>query len=219
MTRKMVVWQPLYFPRLHYLARLETAEVFVIFDIAEFSRQSRQHRTEIDYGGQSWLTIPVSHQNDSDPIKDVSVDMSERWWKTHRKTITAKYGNEAPEPFVSEFDLELNQDISLGEFTVPLLRKIINIFDINIQIRLASEVEIEYIKGNASRYLARVTDYFNCDTYYCGRNAYDSYLDKEEFKSRGIEISIQRWESSWSSGNVNCLDVIYQSDMPQRHIK
>lgn len=218
MSDKIVVWQPLYFPNLHYLARLNEADLFVVFDNAEFSRQSRQHRVPIQFGGRKWLTIPIKQDGESKQIRDVWIDTSEYWWKKHRKTIKAKYGGDAPAPFKSVYELELGQECTLDEFTIPLLRQVIDMFDIDIRIERASEVDIPYTKGNASDYLARVTDHFGSTTYYCGKNAYESYLNPDPFDRLNIDIEVQDWEAQWPEGNVTCLDVIYNTDNPSDYI-
>lgn len=217
MDDRIVVWQPVYFPKLHYLARIQDADVFVIFDSAEFSRQSRQHRTQIEYREVDWLTIPVHHDG-TVRIKNARIDMAKHWGKKHLKTLQVKYGGTAPSPYEPLYDA-LTNDARLTDIVIPTLLKTIDLFDIDIDIYLSSRIELEYKKGDASNYLARLTENFNCDTYYCGKNAYESYLDDAPFNQRDIEIGIQDWESSWPEGNVNCLDVIYQAENPTEYIK
>ncbi|KAA9410365.1 hypothetical protein EGO51_11315 [Haloarcula hispanica] len=217
MTGSLVVWQPVYYPNLHFLARLNQAEEFVIFDTAEFSRQSRQHRAPIKFGGKKWLTIPILHDSDHEAITEAKLDMSQKWPKKHLKTIKSKYGGNAPAPF-GEIYNELDEGSTLPDITVPLIRELIDLFEIDIKMYSASELDVPYTKGEPSNYLARLTEELGHTTYLCGQRAYENYLDQEPFKQRGIDIEIQNWEPDWKDGNVICLDVLYEAESPATHI-
>lgn len=95
MDTLVAVYQPHYFPRLHYLARAQQADVFVIYDDVEFSRRSRHHRAHIDYYEKEWLTVPVKHTGQDTLITEARIDMSVPWPARHLETILGKYGAEA----------------------------------------------------------------------------------------------------------------------------
>lgn len=218
MADVLTVWQPLYFPTLHYFNRLSNSDVFVIFDDAEFSRRSRQHRTPIEFQNNRWLTIPVPRDIETTPINETPLDMQQPWPKRHLGTLEAKYGGAAPDVFEQYYKI-LTADSTLSEITVPLLEKVMDIFDITVDVFKSSELDVTYVKGEASSYNARLTDELDCDTYYCGQNAYKSYLDETEFTRRDIEIQIQDWDPQWPDGNVICLDPIFGSSNPRDAIQ
>ena len=218
MTEILTVWQPLYFPKIHYFNRLLQSDAFVIFDDAEFSRRSRQHRAEIKFQNNRWLTIPIQRKTDTIAINETRIDMQQPWSQQHLRTLEAKYGGSASEMFEEHYEA-LETGSTLSEITVPLLNKLINMFDIEINIYRSSELNIDYTKGEASSYNARLTNELGCETYYCGENAYESYLDETEFTSRDIEIKIQNWEPQWWDGNVICLDPIFNSSEPRKAIQ
>lgn len=97
MTRTVAAYQPHYFPRLHYLARAQQTDVFVIYDDIEFSRRSRQHRAPIDHFDKDWLTIPVRHTSPDVRIDEARIDMSTPWPVEHLETLRGKYGAGAEE--------------------------------------------------------------------------------------------------------------------------
>ncbi|ADB61055.1 Seryl-tRNA synthetase, class IIa-like protein [Haloterrigena turkmenica DSM 5511] len=97
MNQTVAAYQPRYFPRLHYLARVQQADVFVIYDDIEFSRCSRQHRALIDYDDRNWLTVPVRHTSTDVRIDEARIDMSSPWPVRHIKTLRGKYGAAADE--------------------------------------------------------------------------------------------------------------------------
>lgn len=90
-------YQPRYFPRLHYLARAQQADVFIIYDDVEFSRQTPQHRAPVRHEGADWLTIPVRHTGEHTLICEARVDMSTPWITTHLETLRGQYGINALE--------------------------------------------------------------------------------------------------------------------------
>jgi len=92
MSTTVAVYQPRYFPRLHYLARIRRADVFVLYDDVEFSRRSRQHRAPIDFQDRDWLTAPVIHDGGATSIEDARLDMSRPWITEHVETLRHKYG-------------------------------------------------------------------------------------------------------------------------------
>jgi len=218
MTGTATVWQPLYFPKLHYLARLAKSDVFVIFDDAEFSRSSRQHRTQIDFQNKTWLTIPIKRSTATVSLDNARIDMSQDWVAQHLGTLQAKYGEDARTMF-EEYYTDLNEASTIIDITVPTLKRVIQEFDIDVDTYNSSELDIPYDKGNPSVYNARLANHFDCDVYYCGQNAYEGYLDPDPFKKRDIHIRIQDWTPTWADGNVCALDVLFNSVNPPDYIR
>jgi len=217
MSRTLVVWQPLYYPKLHYFARLAEADHFVIFDDAEFSRQSPQHRAPIQYGGKKWLTIPVKHTGETQQIFDAEIDMSQHWGRKHLNTLTAKYGGDASERFEHHYD-SLDSEANLPDLTVPLLEHLLDIFDIEVELHLSSEVPVLYEKSSSTEYLVNLTEHLDCDRYYCGKRACEAYLDLDQFDAHDLTVETQDWEPRWTDGNVVCLDVVFGAETPRAHI-
>lgn len=104
MSGIVAAYQPRYYPRLHYLARAEQADTFVIYDDVEFSRRSPHHRAPIEHYGKRWLSIPIQHTGVHTTLDEARVDMTEPWPVGHLKTLVGKYGEEAAEwaPFYEE---------------------------------------------------------------------------------------------------------------------
>jgi hypothetical protein len=216
--KDIVVYQPCYYPKLHYMARIQDADVFVVFDDTEFSRQSPQHRAPVEFGESSWLTIPVKHSGDDRQIRETPVDMSQNWRKNHLKTLMAKYGGGAEHEFEEHYH-RLEEDAKLSDITVPLLKSLIEKFDIETEVVLSSELNSDYERGEPSEYLLEVVKELNGDRYICGERAYQNYLKEQLFSNEGIDIQIQDWEPKWEDGNVCCLDVLFSSDNPEKIVK
>ncbi len=353
MGRIVTAYQPHYYPRLHYLARAQQADVFVIYDDVQFSRGSPQNRAAIEYQGMESLVAPVQHTGRDSPIDEAALDMSNPWPATHAETLIGKYGAVAKElvPFyerlcarildidflrenpetvadlaggshgrelvdryeqrdaewrtrkremdelrhekkniegriaerkcedpnagiedlvsevngfaeqleaaeadaqetkearnqvlmalseqLSENDpvqwLQLHElwmvtgidpeelmgDTKLIELTIPILNELLKRFDVTSTVVRSSELDIEH-PGDASEYLARMTEAFDGDGYLSGGVGYENYLDEEPFEERGIEVLVQDWEPTWEDGNVCALDVLFGADDPGQYIR
>jgi len=218
MTDSVAIYQPRYYPRLHYLARASEADAFVLLDDVEFSRRSRQHRAEISLGSQDWLTIPVKHKNDDVAIVEAKIDTSSRFGEKHYGTLMHKYGSDAEilEPFYQ--DVDDRESLRLVEITIPTLLELFNRFDIDTDVVRSSELDVDH-PGNASEYLARLVEAINGSTYVSGETGYENYLEEEPFERRGLEVAVQEWTPQWDDGNVCCLDVLFSSYEPAKHVE
>ncbi len=100
-------YQPQYFPRLHYLARILSADVFAIADQVQFVRahkypepgggyhrdKSYQADTPIKTSrGIGLLTVPVKHEGFK-PINQTPIAYDNRWPEKHIKGIASSYGS------------------------------------------------------------------------------------------------------------------------------
>lgn len=97
MTGVVTAYQPHYYPRLHYLARAQQADVFVIYDDVQFSRGSSQNSAPIEYQGMESLVAPVKHTGRDTSIDGAVLDMTEPWPTRHLETLVGKYGSVAEE--------------------------------------------------------------------------------------------------------------------------
>ncbi|MEY7849459.1 WbqC family protein [Natrarchaeobius sp. A-rgal3] len=218
MSSRVVVYQPCYFPKLHYLARIRDADVFIIFDDVEFSRRSRQHRAEIQVGSKRWLTIPVQHTGDSTAILNAKVDTTERWQEKHYQTLVHKFGNDA-ELFADYYHRIADQEeVRLVDVTIPTLLELLGQFDIDTDVRRSSEMDPTH-PGDPSEYLANLVAEADGTKYLCGERAYTNYLDEEPFVDREIDIEIQDWSPDWGDGNVCSLEVLFEADDPTQYAR
>lgn len=216
MSCRTVIYQPCYFPKLHYLARIHTADEFIILDDVEFSRRSRQHRAEINFNDRRWLTIPVQRTGTGTLINEAMIDNSKRWQEKHMGTLRHKYGGDAS-LFQSYYD-ETAEISLLVELTTATLLELLEQFNIDVSIRRSSALPVSH-PGSPSEYLARLTQYVSGDIYICGQSVYNGYLNIAAFESKGIEIAIQDWTPEWSEGNVCSLDILFNADNPEEFVK
>lgn len=89
----LAVRQPALFPWPGLLHRLSVADVMLVMDDVQFSKQSYDNRAAVlDAGGRAtWLTIPVRHEDQRRRIADVRVADDDRWRLRHVRRLRAAY--------------------------------------------------------------------------------------------------------------------------------
>ncbi len=101
---RISIYQPRYFPQLHYFNRAITSDVFVILDSAQYTKalvhtvngnkerhKSFQSDTVIKFPeGSHFLTVSVKHGGLL-PISQTKLDYSSDWTRKHTATISTAY--------------------------------------------------------------------------------------------------------------------------------
>lgn len=218
MGSSIAVYQPRYYPRLHYLARAQMVDTFVLYDDVEFSRQSPQHRAQIEFGGKTWLTIPVRRTGNETAIKDAEIDMNQHWRRTHTNTLKAKYGGRAATQFEPFYDTLDDDDARLVDLTIPLLEELFELFEVDSTVVRSSTLEFERT-DDPSINLARSVEELDGNEYVSGGRGYSNYLDETPFDERDIDVHVQDWSPRWEDGNVCSLDVLFGAEDPAPHVR
>lgn len=217
MGTSIAVYQPRYYPRLHYFARAQMVDTFVLYDDVEFSRQSPQHRAQIDFGGKTWLTVPVKHTGNDTLIVEAEIDMNRHWRRKHVNTLKAKYGADAAAQFKPFYEV-LDDDARLVELTVPILEELFDRFDIESDIVRSSRINFKR-NDDPSANLVRLIEKLDGSEYVSGGRGYKNYLDQNPFDERGINVRVQDWDPEWDDGNVCSLDVLFEADDPAKYVR
>lgn len=134
---RATVYQPQYFPRLHYVNRVLDADVFVVLDSAQFTRKLKHHgpdgaETHPSYQahtpirldkGRHLLTVPVRRGGGRRPLTETQTGDREQWVATHLRSIHSGYAA-APhyDAHVAEFEAILDREhASLAALNVSTL--------------------------------------------------------------------------------------------------
>ncbi len=103
--RRVTIYQPRYFPQLHYLNRILSSDIFVILDSAQYTKSlvhatdhgrrrhsSYQSDTPIKTAsGTYMLTVPVRHAGVR-PLNQTSLVYTDNWSMRQCATIRTSYG-------------------------------------------------------------------------------------------------------------------------------
>lgn len=184
----VAIHQPNYAPWLGYFAKMARADVFVLLDDAQYSKNSYINRVQIDAGGKPrWLTVPVSYRF-GDPINRVRV-ANENWPRGHCDTLKTLYCDapafDAVWPWLAERYAALPAgDLAAGN--AALIAALAERLGIKPALKRASELAAGEAKGD-DRLIALVQACGKGATYLSGRGG-DKYQDPVKFAAAGIAL-------------------------------
>lgn len=125
--------QPQYFPRLHYLARILNADIFVVRDDVQFVRKhkypdghndkSYQANTPIKQSfGINLLTVPTQHEGML-PIHQTKISYEYKWVEDHLKALQTSYSRAKNfDHFYPEIETLLSKKYSsIGELNLATI--------------------------------------------------------------------------------------------------
>ncbi len=176
-----------YLPWLRYFHKIAQADVFVILDNIQFTKNDWHNRNKIKGSqGALILTVPVLHKF-GQPLCDVQIDNKQPWRRKHWGSIS-NYYSKAPyfkdhEPFLKkiyETDWEKLNDINYEMFFY-----FSKALGIKTQIVRSSEMPLQ---GEATARLIEICKQSNAMVYMTGAYAAEVYLDPKLFEQEGIQL-------------------------------
>lgn len=185
---RVAILQSNYIPWKGYFDLLASADVFVIYDEVQYTKNDWRNRNVIKTPqGNQWLTIPVKQNQLDQRIDETEVSFN-KWAKKHWKTIQANY---ARAPHFKDFAETVENAYSrAGELT--LLSDINRLFigvicealEIDTKILRSEDLNLE---GDKNERLVDAVQKCGGTTYISGPAA-KSYLDEGLFAKAGIEV-------------------------------
>ena len=187
-----VILQPSYIPWRGYFDQINRADVFIFYDDVQYDKHGWRNRNQIktDHGRQ-WLTIPVHSGGVVDqnrPIREVEIDWSKPWNKTHWKALTIAYGRA---PFFAQYKALLEpfyqrQDVFLADLTIDLTIALARELGIS-QTKFMRSSEITGIDGQKTDRLIQILAKVGAAHYISGPSARD-YVEQDKFDAAGITL-------------------------------
>ena len=184
---RVTVHQPNYLPYLGLFHKMARADVFVVFDTAQYSRQLGYHNRNLikTPRGAQWITVPVRHGT-LHAIRDVQIG-DDRWANRHCQTLDANYRRA---PYYQSYAQELKAVLGkpwthlaeLNECLIGLLARWLNIPTKMIR---ASSLPAPPTTDPTSKIL----HFVRCvggDTYLSGQGGH-GYLDEAQFTDVRLE--------------------------------
>lgn len=190
----VVVMQPTYLPWIGYFDLMDEADVFVLFDTAQFEKQGWQQRNRVKFASDEpkWLTVPVV-QHLGQSISDVRINASVPWRRKHWGTLEQCY-RQAPywETYCDELSGIYSRPWdSLLELNLAIILFLRSRFGISTQVVRTSELPVT---GDRVSFLANVCRHFGADTYLSTVRAAD-YIEKDNiFPSQGITLLYHQYD-------------------------
>ncbi|NWG07803.1 MAG: WbqC family protein [Chloroflexi bacterium] len=192
----VVILQPSYIPWRGYFDQIRRADLFVFYDDIQYDKHGWRNRNQIKtHQGKKWITIPVHSKGNTQgvPIKDVRIDWSKPWAKTHLKSITMSY-SKAPYferylPLLESFFQR--RDEFLADFTIET--SIILARELGFtSTRFMRSSELSGIEGQKTDRVINVLKRVGATYYICGPSA-SSYMEPEKFAAAGIPFEYMQY--------------------------
>src|SRR5436190_11746813 len=185
----VVILQPSYIAWRGYFDQIRRADLFVFYDDIQYDKHGWRNRNQIKtHQGKQWLTIPVYTKGVTHGIliKDVRIDWSKPWTKSHLKSITLSY-SKAPyfEQHLSLLEsFYQRRDEFLADFTIELSIVIARELGFTLT-RFMRSSELPDLQGRKTDRVIDVLKRVGATHYLCGPSA-SSYMEPEKFDALGI---------------------------------
>jgi hypothetical protein len=192
-----VILQPSYIPWRGYFDQIFRADLFIFYDDIQYDKHGWRNRNRIKTAqGKQWLTIPVHSTGATDgiPIKQIKIDWSKPWARSHWKALTSAY-SKAPffhlykEMLVQYYD---RRDEFLADFTVDFTIALAREIGIS-QTRFMRSSGILGVDGQKTDRLIQILKHVGASHYISGPSAKD-YLEEEKFVAAGISFEYMTYD-------------------------
>jgi len=193
---KVVILQPSYIAWRGYFEQIRRADLFVFYDDIQYDKHGWRNRNQIKtHQGKQWITIPVHTKGVTQGglIKDVRIDWSKPWAKSHLKSLTIAYSKS---PFFKRYlplleSIYERHDEYLADFTIEtsiLLARELG-FTATQFIRSS---ELSGLEGQKTDRVLSVLKQVGATYYICGPSA-SSYMEPEKFDAAGIAFEYMQY--------------------------
>ncbi len=192
----VVILQPSYIPWRGYFDQIRRADLFIFYDDIQYDKHGWRNRNQIKtHQGRQWVTIPVHSKGvtQGTPIKDVRIDWSKPWAKSHLKTLTISY---AKAPFFKEYQPLLDAiytrtDELLADFTIQTSIMLAHELGFT-STRFLRSSELTGITGQKTDRVISILKQVGATHYLCGPSA-SSYMEPEKFNEAGITFEYMQY--------------------------
>lgn len=187
-----VISQPRFFPGLHYLHRMLTSDIFVIFDTVQYTPRHEENRAKLKTPqGTQWLTVPINKKGRGQLILDTTINSEHPWQSKSIKMIETLY---AKAPFYAEYKDEITAIINgpyttLAELNYASWQPALSRLAPHCKFVYASELPVT---GKGSQLLLDICTHLEVDTYLSGAFGKE-YLDLDSFKAAKIEVDFHHY--------------------------
>lgn len=192
----VAVHQPNYLPYIGFFNKMKNADVFIIYDDAQFSKRDFHHRNKIrTVNGWNWLFVPVGKEKK--PINEVKIKNDVRlggliWSEYHWKQIQTNY---AKADFFCSYAGDLEKIYSapyerIIDLNMNLIKFLMSSFGIETEIVNSSIFEIT---THSSQKILDLVKAVHGDTYLSGSGGHN-YLDLSSFEKHEIKVNFQNFQ-------------------------
>ena len=177
--------QPGYMPYIGFFKKIQSSDIFVFFDDAQYAIRAWDNRNKIRNKDDSmWLSVPVVKPFKK-LLKEVKIN-GDTWKSKHIMAIKTSY-QRAPffKAYWNDIELILSKDWSrLIDLNITLIEHFMKVLDIHTKTIRSSELDVP---GTNSQKLFNICQKLRASTYMSGKMGKE-YLDENLFIHSGIKV-------------------------------
>ena len=187
-----IIRQPGFFPYLGYFKKIQSCDIFVHYDDAQYSINDWDNRNKIrTMNGSRWITVPVKKPYKK-KLFEVEIAYDENWILKHKNIIKESYQNA---PFFKDYwsDIEKIYDKKwnrLIDLNYEFIDYCNSILEINTKIVRSQDMKLNFTK---SEKILEICKKINATTYISGEEG-KNYLDEKLFLDSGIKILYEKFQ-------------------------
>jgi len=192
----VTIHQPEHLPWLGFFDKISQVDLFILLDNVQFRKNYFQNRNKIRVSskeGWTYLTVPVLQKGRSEQlINEVEINNETNWREKHFRTLQQAYAR-APHFKDHQGFLEKLYQTNwkkLIDLNCELIRYLMDAFDINKKVMLASELgETDGHKSDLILSLCRKVQ----ATKYLSGSYGKEYLELDKWKEAHIEVAFHEF--------------------------
>ena len=190
---KLAIHQPNYLPWPGYFHKMQSVDVFLILDTAQYIKLEYDNRCKIKTPeGEQWLTVPVGLQKSGTLTKDVSLPKGADWKLIQKRTILNNYSKTL---YYKDYRSEINEIFDgnwekLSNLNNKLIQSIRDWLGIDTPLKFASELPESTLKG--TELILLYCEELDATVYLSGIGG-KNYLEQEQFENKNIILEFQNY--------------------------
>lgn len=184
-----------YLPWLGFFNKARMSDIFVMFDVADYSKNNFMNRNKIRIAdGWAYLTIPIERRYYRTPLYKVMLPSDDRWQESHWKNILFNYNKSSCFDSYSDFFEKIYKDKNrtLMELNERIILYLFEQFGIDVKVVKTTELGISP-ELKKTDMLISILEGVGADAYISGEKGRE-YIEKDKFTRAGIKLTFQEYE-------------------------
>jgi len=228
---KVAIHQINYLPWIGFFSKIASADMYVVLDIATYTRGSwiNRNRIKVPPNRVVYLTIPIARRFKGIPIKDVKLPENKKWSQNHWATIRASYSKAEFFDSYKDFFKKLYLDVQRGRYmrlarlNWDIVDYLFRELDINVEVVWASDLDLSPGLKKTDLLIA-ILEAVGADVYISGMGG-KNYLEEHKFNEHGIklvyhEFKCPRYRQLWGDfvPNLSAIDLLFNEGEKAKNI-
>ena len=188
----VMIRQPGYMPNLGFFKKIQSCDIFVFLDDAQFAKDGFDNRNRIKSSdGVAWITVPLARPVFGKKMNEVLISYETDWQSIHCNQI---YQNYKSAPFFFSYWPDIEKILTCKHRKlIDLNFKLIEYFNhtLGITTKTIKSSELVVTQTKTER-LIEICSKLNATCYISGITG-KNYLDEKLFLNSGIKLTYEHF--------------------------